>query len=169
MSAVGEVVDAEVIEGVEPVTPRQQQIADLRRLLDLLEANPDVPMPSYFGSSRYGAVRFFVGDPVEAAAVCKLIGGSWSKNDPNDSDYDADYLELRTVHGREVHVVVVVSRERVCERRVVGKKLVKKAVVVQPERTEEQYVEVDEVEFECGSLLSAAAQLQMERLAAIAS
>ena len=172
MKAIEDIIDAEVIEDIEfdaPLTPRQQQIAELRRIVDVLEANPDIDLPMDWGRSPFSEVTWYASDAVEAARICKAIGGPWSKNDPNAGDWNANNMRLRTKVDREIHVSVIVSRGLVCERKVVGKKKVKKAVVVQAERTEERYVEVDDVQFECGSLLSAAAQLTMDRLAAIAS
>lgn len=160
-----DIIDAEIVEDmtVEEVTPRQVQAADLRRLADLLEANPEIPLPRGFGANQYNRICWYATSVAEAAAVVKMFGGRWEKNDPNAGDWDADNLRMHRKLD-ELEVEVVVSRERVCEKTVVGTKRVKKRVVVQAPVYEERYVDEDEVEFECKSLLSVA---ERDRLAAL--
>lgn len=166
-----DIIDAEIVEDkteeirfAAPITARDQKIAELQWLLNTLSANPDMPMPY-----NLSTVQWYPSDAIEAAKVAKALGGKWNKNDPNESDYDAQYMVLKRKIDAEVTLNITISRGQVCERKVVGTKRVKKSVVVQQEITEDQYVEVEDVEFECGSILSAAARLDMERLAAIAS
>lgn len=170
-----DIIDGEVVEDepifIEPesLTPRQQHVAELRKLLDLLEARPDLPLPYYWGTSQWDEVWFAPANAREAANLVKAIGGKWDKNDPKKSEHDAATLKMHTVLDREVHVKVTVSREGVCEKKVVGttKKKVEKVVVAQV--TEEVYEDVDVVEFECKSLMSLADQEIMADLEAIAS
>lgn len=166
-----DIIDAEIVEGrtedlhfAKPITARDQKIAEMRWVLDKLEGNPDIPMP--YNLKR---VQWFPSDAREAARIAKGMGGKWDKNDPNANDYDAEYMVLKRKVEAEVTLDITISRGTVCEKKVVGTKKVKKTVVLQEAITEEQYVDVDDVEFECGSLLSAAAKLDMDRLAAIAS
>lgn len=171
-----DIIDAEVIEDpiftIEdetPITPRQQHIKELRDLLNLLEANPDLPMPADFGTSAWNSVTFYPETPVNAARLVKELGGRWEKNNPNNSEYDATYLRMKAKLGLELHVDVIVSREGVCEKKVVGtqKKKVQKVVVEQV--TEEVYEDVDVIEFQCKSLMSLADQKVMDELESIAS
>jgi Asp-tRNA(Asn)/Glu-tRNA(Gln) amidotransferase A subunit family amidase len=163
-----DIIDAEVIEDItEPtaLTPRQQQLSELRRLVDMLERHPEVPLPHNFGKGPYDPIGWFAKDVTEAAAISRAVGGPWKKNDPNDGDWDANNLQLTRILDRELHVRIIVSREKVCEKKVIGtekkkvKKLVTEAVY------EEVYEDADVVEFECKSLLSVAAQIELDRLA----
>lgn len=170
-----DIIDAEVVEDesihIAPValTPRQQQIKELRAFVEMLAANDDVPLPYSWGKSKYSNIQFYLTDARQAANVVKAIGGKWAKNDPNASDNDASNMILSKILDREIHVAVQVSRGLVCERKVVGtekkkvKKLVSEAVY------EEVYDDVEKVEYECGSLLTAAAKLDMAQLEKAAS
>lgn len=152
----------EKVEYITMPTPRQIKLAEMRHLLDELEANPEIAWP-------YGLreVVFYPKDPVEASNIVKKLKGPWEKNDPKKGDYEAQYMVL-TSKGLEIDKRVIISRGEVCEKKVVGKKVVKKSVVVTPAVTAEEYVEVDDVEFECGSLLSAAMRIEMATLDALA-
>ena len=160
-----------IIEVDEPaeVTPRQVFLAELRHLLDILEANPELPLPYEVGESPWNALRWYPQTPAEAAKLVKALGGRWEKNDPKSSEFDATHLVMKAQLGRELHVRVTVSREGICEKKVVGKETKKVTKVVQPQVTQEVYEEVDVVEFECKSLLSLADQATMAELEAVAS
>ena len=167
-----DIIDAEIIEEIDldtPLTPRQQHIKELRDLLNLLEANPAIGMPSDFGTSAWSRVTFMPSNAVDAANLVKALGGRWEKNDPNKSEFDATYLRMKAKLGLELHVEVLVSREGVCEKKVVGteKKKVERVVVKQV--TEEVYEDVDVIKFECKSLMSLADQKVMDALESIAS
>lgn len=166
-----DIIDAEIVEDpteelhfAKPITARDQRLAELRWVLDKLENNPDIPMPHTLRT-----VVWYPFDAREAATIAKRLGGKWDKNDPKSSDYNAEYMVLKRKVDMEVTLDIIISRGTVCEKKVVGKKKVKKTVVLQEAVTEEQYVDVDDVEFECGSLLTAAAKLDMGRLEDIAS
>jgi hypothetical protein len=165
---MSDVFDAEVIED-EPVTPRVQLLNELRQVLDLLEANPDLPLPRGVGESKWSSLSWMPSGPVEAAKIVRALGGRWEKNDPNKSEYDATYLRMQAKLGLELNAEVVVSREGVCEKKVVGTERRKVERVVQPEVTEEVYADVDVIEFECKSIMSLADQKVMAELEAIAS
>ena len=164
-----DIVDAELIEDEAPSTPRQQFLAELRGVLDLLEANPDLPLPSDIGQNAWSRLSWYPSSPVEAAKVVRALGGVWSKNDPNTSEFDATHLIMKAKLGLELHVDLVVSREGVCEKKVVGTERRKVEKVVQEQVTEEVYEDVDVIEFECKSILSLADQKVMDELEAVAS
>lgn len=157
------------IDAETEVTPRTQLLNELRTVLDLLEANPDLPLPRGSGKTAWDALTWYSSNPVEAAKLVRALGGRWEKNNPNESEYDAMYLRMRAVLGLELHVDVIVSREGVCEKKVVGTERRKVTKVVQPEVTEEVYADVDVIEFECKSLMSVADQAVMAELEAVAS
>lgn len=164
--------DAEIIEDLEydeAATPRQQHLRELRGLLELLEANPLLPLPHNIGRSVWDELTFYPEDPVEAARLVKALGGKWTKNDPNASEHDATYLRMHTKRGRELCIYLVVSREGVCEKTVIGTEKKKVERVVQERVTEEVYEDVDVIKFECKSLMSLADQKVMDQLEAVAS
>lgn len=167
-----DIIDAEVVEELhidEPRTPRQQFLHELRGVLDLLEENPEIPLPTYIGSSVWQPLTWYPGNPTQAATIVRALGGKWAKNDPHKSEFDATYLRMTAKLGLELHVDLLVSREGICEKRVVGteKRKVEKVVVAQV--TEEVYENVEVVEFECKSIMSLADQKVMDELEAIAS
>jgi len=153
----------------EPITPRQQFIFELRNLLTLLESDPKLPLPHDVGANHWSPLTFFPSDARQAANLVKALGGKWEKNDPNKSEHDASYLIMNAQLGMELNVRVIVSREGVCEKKVVGteKRKVEKVVIAQV--TEEVYEDVDVIKFECKSLMSLADQQVMAELEAVAS
>lgn len=150
-------------------TPRQQMIHELRLILDLLELRPDLPLPRDVGTSAWNPLSWYPADAPEAARLVKALGGRWEKNDPNKSEFDATYLRMKSKLGLELHVDVVVSREGVCEKKVVGTERKKVERVVQEQVTEEVYEDVDVIQFECKSLMSLADQKVMAELEGLAS
>jgi len=95
----------------------------------------------------------------DAVKIAKGLGGKWDKNDPSKSTYDADWLVMSQKRG-VLNLKLIVSRGQVCERKVVGteRKKVTKYVEVEVEEL------VDIVEYDCGSLYSAAEKAAMARL-----
>ena len=164
MSALERIIDAEVVEDITETTKRQEYVRGLRMVADLLEAHPEVETPNGFGESKWSPVTWFAGSVGAAAAVQRAIGGRWEKNDPNESDYASEHLVLIRKLGEELNIRIIVSREKICEKTVVGterktvRKLVSAAVYADVEE------DVDKVEIKCGSLLSAADQAALEKL-----
>lgn len=149
----------------ESLTPRQQFIDEMRRVLQVLEDDPTLPLPDGIGSSRYSPLSWYAGSTKEAARVVRALGaGGWSKNDPNKSEHHATYLIMEKLVERELYLRVMVSREGICEKKVVGKKTEKVRRLVQEAVYEEVYEEVDDVKIECGSLLSVASKQEMSEL-----
>lgn len=168
-----DIIDAEVIdEDVifdEPLTPRQQLLHELRGVLDLLDAHPELELPQDIGRGSWSALSWHPSSPVEAAKIVKALGGRWEKNDPNKSEFDATYLRMKSKVGLELHVDLLVSREGVCEKKVVGTERRKVERVVQQEITEEVYADVDVIKFECKSIMSLSDQKVMDELESVAT
>lgn len=164
MSAIEQVIDAEVVEDITETTKRQEYVRGLRMVAELLEAHPEISAPHGFGETEWGHATWFAGSVGEAAGIQRAIGGRWEKNDPNTSDYNSEHLVLTRKLGEEMYIRLIVSREKICEKTVVGteRKVVRK--LVSAAVYEEVEEDVDKVEIKCGSLLSVADQTVLERL-----
>lgn len=147
---------------------RQETIDGVRRMLDVLEANPNIPLPSYLGQNHYERVQWYVASPIEAARLVRALGGKWDKNNPKDSEYDAEYLVMIATIWDTTSVRVVVSREGTCEKKQVGttRQMVTKEIV--PAQTEFAYEDVPVYEYECKSIMSLADQALMDELESLA-
>jgi hypothetical protein len=126
----------------------------LRAVADLIEAHPDLPLPSVFayqGSQKVDVSWQLMNNEatkqVQRAAAVQIVqtlGGSWDKSawdDRFDLSTERDGLDLK----------ILSARDQVCERIVTGVETVTvPAVEAQPERTEEREV----VEWRCEPLLA---------------
>ena len=126
-----------------------------RAVAALYDAHPDLP-PAYvtvYSHTPHAAdVNWYLtigkhkdGDQrAIARSIVSTIGGTWDK--------DLDGEQARFTQARDgLKFTVLVAREQVCTRRVVGTETVTMpAVEAVPERT----VERDVVEWDCGSLLA---------------
>lgn len=101
----------------------------------------------------------------DAAKVLKTLGGKWAKNDPNNGEWDAANMVMKS-EAMGVRLTIVLDRGAICEKKVVGTKEVQKKVVLSEET---RTVKEDVFEYECKSLLSAAQQVEMDKLAELAS
>jgi hypothetical protein len=128
------------------VNAREEYIARLRKLADLLEETPGLIMPYDINKDE---IRFFPSGAKETAATARLFPSSWSKNDPKKSTYDASYYKL-TGAWEGVAVVVLEDRAAVCERVQVG------TTVVEHEAAEAYTEERPVYEYECSPLLAKA-------------
>lgn len=137
---------------------RQQQIESLRKVLDVLEADPTLPLPYSVGKNQYDNLKFFTTSAKEPLTeVRKLIrafGGKWDKNNPKSGEsYDENYATFTaTLEG--LHVQIIAPRTATCERVQVGTKVEKRPVTVQEAVIEVQDVEVPQYEFKCEPLFS---------------
>lgn len=129
-----------------------------RAIADFIDAHPDIPPPfaSVYDHLPHKAdLRWYLhingkGDETvqreTAQAILRAIGGKWSKDfDERDATFEQerDGLSLQ----------VIVKREAVCERRVVGtERVTLPAVEAQPERTEVREI----VEWDCSPVLAEA-------------
>lgn len=146
---------------------RSKHIQAIRDTLDILEANPELPMPWHSGSSEWRWMIFFPSSPRIAANLVKAFGGKFEKNDPKKSGYDAANLIMKGVNAAGLHIEVIISRNGICEKKVVGTKKQKVIKVIAPERTKEVEEDVDVVEFTCTSLLSLADQAVVDEIEAL--
>lgn len=170
------IIDAEVVEDEPtgtinydaPITNRQGTVRYLRGLADFLEKHPDLPAFQEFPEDDYmtadqhdeqnsAKLNVFADNAEQAAQIVKTIGGSWDKSIPTTSD---QYMIFTGRLARR-KVRVWVNREQVCTPKVVGKKTIQK-----PTATTYEEVEVDDIEYECGSLMSAAMQEKLARIPA---
>ncbi|TIH33823.1 hypothetical protein [Subtercola vilae] len=144
----------------EPVERNEVEnfLDDLRFLAEWREANQDDWGAVLFPSDCYSRFSIHAMDASTAADAVRRIGGKWDKK----TDFKGQYMVFTGKLGT-CKVDVWVSREQVCTPVVVGKKTIKR-----PETTYID-VEVDDVEYECGSLMSAAAKLDLAKLEALAS
>lgn len=127
-----------------------------RAVADLIDAHPDLPPPFtsvYSHTAHEADVKWYLhinsfGDEARqreaARSIVRDIGGKWDKGFNDD---DAQFTQTRD----GMHMLVVVKREAVCERRVIGiETLTLPAVEATPERTVDREV----VEWDCSPVLA---------------
>lgn len=131
---------------------RVDYIDGLRQLADLLQENPEVPLP-YTGSDNHGRLNWILvtGDNQRAqlAAIARALPGKVEKGVRGDSfDLKGQLAGL--------HVQAIADRDEVCTRVVTGTSEVTKTIpdpdVQVPLVTVTETVET--VEWVCGSLLA---------------
>ena len=126
----------------------------LRQLADLLDTNPDLPIP-FTGSDDMAPISIhslgYGDDDPKAtlATIARLLPGTVTK------EVDSSYYRINgTLSG--LHVQATAYRDAVCERVVTGTREVTvpatPATPAQPEHTQT----VEDVEWVCGSLLAEA-------------
>jgi hypothetical protein len=133
---------------------RAEYVAGLRALADLLEANTDVPVPTY-GADRWQPIRWVITGESAAeqkaaiAAVVRAVGGTWAKRSTGKND------DLFTFDGRlaGLYLDILTHRETVCRRVVTGTREVTATI---PPATKEVTVTEDIVEWICEPLLAEA-------------
>lgn len=153
----------------EPTDERAAYFAAMRKLLDLLEEHPELPTPHWFGSSEWDRLSWYPGTPRAAANLVKALGGRWSKNDPKTSEFAAGHLVMKAALDDALFVELTVSREGVCEKKVVGTERVEVEKIITPAVKATVTEDRDVIEFECKSLLSLADQELLADMEAIAS
>lgn len=103
--------------------------AALRALADLIEQN-DLPAPNTFTNG--GVIDWYVlfgGDEAARVAdIARRIGGTWAKNDPNESDHDSAYYQISRPFIDGLSLRITAYREQVCERVQVGEREVTREV-----------------------------------------
>lgn len=147
--------------GTQSPSTKRTMPETFRAVADLIEAHPEIPLPYvsvYDHSPDRADLHWYLhinaraadaeDQRAKAAAIVKAIGGKWRK------DFDSDEASFRQQRdGFNMGVVVV--REAVCERVVVGEETVTiPAVEAQPERTTTREI----VEWRCEPMLSEAAR-----------
>ena len=129
-------------------TTRADFIAGLRDLADFYEAAPDFPVPfeaKFDDSSQYHLHG--IDGPDQLATLTRMLGGRRTK----DADEHAVHITRR--FGPGVVVELYVSREEVCERRVVGTETVEVPDPDAPKITIEREI----VEWVCAPVLGGGA------------
>ena len=109
------------------MTDRDSKIADMREMLDYLEARPDVPMPYLMSINAFAGAD-------DLGKIAKAMGGV-------DKDIVGDSFFLRRTFG-SLSLDVNFPRDEVCERRVVGTKTIAAKAAVPMH-------EVDVYEWDC--------------------
>lgn len=128
---------------------RPGYIAGLRQLADILEAHPDLPLP--YGGTTTSELLWIANSRQDhkqvAATFARTIPGVVAKQ-PRGTDLDL----IGRIAG--LHVQLIVDRDAVCERVVVGSETVtvpaRPATEATPEQTETREV----VEWRCASILT---------------
>lgn len=95
---------------------RAEEIASARKVLDFLEANPEVPLP--FEISRHRDWQIHGASKTDAIALAKAS----SRIEKTEVDRLGAMKYTATIDGRPLSMFV--PREEVCERRVVGEKTI---------------------------------------------
>jgi hypothetical protein len=133
---------------------RADFIKGMRALMDILEANPDLPLP-YQGATTAMTFHYLGGEDArrDLASAARLIPCSWTKHAKEYDDGPA-YLDLAgKLHG--VKIELTAYRDDVCERVVVGTEEREVEEVVQPAVTAKVTKRVEKVEWRCGPIMSA--------------
>lgn len=124
---------------------REDFIQALRDLADFFEQHPDVPAPRWQQSISLFAS--YANPKADMAAVARAMGSA-AKN------YSDELVTLRKPFGEWLELTMHANRDEVCERVVVGTKIIpaepKRIIPAQPARTE------DIVEWHCTPLLEVA-------------
>ena len=129
---------------------RDEYTKGLRQLADLLDANPDLSLPTQ-GADDWSPIDFYFtygeDDKKALANFARIVPGTLNK------DIGETFYKI-TGNLVGLHIRALAYRNEVCERRVVGKttKVIPAtpAIDAEPERIEF----VDDVEWVCGSLLA---------------
>lgn len=153
MTPTAECVETQQVNE-QPAT-RRAYTAGLRRLADLLDDLPDLPLP-FVGSVDGSTVSLnFLGDKDAREAMTRarrLIGGQWTKVVTESAEY-GDYLRLKgQIEG--LHVSLVAYRDSVCRRVVTGVREVTREVPDPDAPTVTLTETVEDVEWDCGPLLA---------------
>jgi hypothetical protein len=140
---------------------RAGYIAGLRKLADVLEGHPEVPLPSA-GQTRSSAmsIPFYGGTREEMAAAKRAIPvGTWSK-EVWDGESGSSYFEL-TGRLEGLSLKLATYRDQVCTRVVTGTREVTKTVKDPDALAQVSEVEitetVEDIRWDCGPLLAPAA------------
>jgi hypothetical protein len=118
-------------------------ISGLRQLAQVFESNPDMPIPGWSQEITIWPDKL-EDSKADAKKLLEVLGGTEKKYD--------NLFELSWNFGQMLKLRFLTYRENICERVVVGKKV----IPAQEERVipaTEEYVE-DIVEWKCSSILA---------------
>lgn len=140
------VVTAEMTEKAQK---RTSFINSLREYATLLETHPEVPAPNY---NQY----FYMHDCTKEQLAAAATAGIKAEKSYTDENFSLILrLGNRDRWSSDINLYFSTKREEVCERVVVGKKLVPEKIIPEqhtPSRIEPAH-EVDVVEWKCSPLL----------------
>lgn len=129
-----------------------------RAVADFIEAHPGIPTPYtsvYDHQPERADLRWYLhindkGDEAfqrdAAKAIVRAVGGKWDKEFNDD---EARFTQVRD----GLYMLVVVRREAVCERRVVGTETVTLPATPAEPALPERTVEREVVEWDCSPVL----------------
>ena len=131
------------------MSAREDYIAGLRALADLLAQHDDLPLP--LDGQEHTSIGWNLLSDTDArdaaAEVIRSVGGSWDK-----VPIGTQMHYRRKLHGLHLHVVV--TREAVCERVVTGTETVTRLVPAPDAPMVEVTETVETVEWVCQPLLA---------------
>lgn len=139
---------------------KDERVAALRKMADWLEAAPlDLPIPhQLFGQVYSGrmegpnGIKYDLDSTVGMALIANAAGNV-------DKEVNGSHFKLVRDFGGGIKIEWVAYRETVCEKVVIGKKVIpaepERVVAATPEREE------DVVEWKCPSLLKASQSIEM--------
>jgi len=132
---------------------RTEYTEGLYALVDLLNNNPDLPLPFVYGSGPLSASWYLhingmdlIEQKAAAASIVTTLGGKWDKaqwDERFDFNQDRDGLKLG----------IVVARDAVCERVVTGTHEVIVPATAATAAVPGHVETVEDVKWVCGSLL----------------
>lgn len=116
----------------------------LRRLADLLDANPELPTP-VIEARWHSYLSTSADDPVaEVQRIRRALGGTWNKNAQGGTFW-------LTRREGQIELTIFADRNQVCRRVVTTETATIPAAEAQPERVETREV----VEWDCTPVLAA--------------
>lgn len=127
---------------------RENFIRGLREMAQFLEANPDTDPTTYPGNGREFSV-YDRHEKSDAAMLAKLMGKC-------DKEFTSEQFVLSKTFGGEggPRLAFYFMRATVCERVVVGQKVIPAQVVPAKEEYTLPEVVIDEVEWRCNPILA---------------
>lgn len=132
-----------------PTTGRAAYTDGLRKIADLIDEHPELPLPFYGADGN--SLSWFVYDTAHLALLLDAMEGQRHK------DYGTYFADVKG-HVAGVLVEAHIPREQVCERRVVGTETVElpdpEALAAVPKIA----VERDVVEWTCHPILAGVAE-----------
>lgn len=137
------------------MSTRDEAIRGIRMLADLLEQNPDVPLPYQLGGGSNITFMFLAGEGARERMVklARLIPGRLTKAVSGSGEY-GHYFDLEGKLAG-IDVLLTAYRDQVCERVVTGTREVTRTIPdpAADVPTIEVTETVEDVEWVCGPLM----------------
>jgi hypothetical protein len=135
---------------------RAGYITGLRALADILEGNPELPLPWQGTPSSPLTFHYLTGENPRRgmALAARVIPCKWAKSEQESQDGRLAWLNLDgQLHG--LHIQLDAYRDAVCERVVTGTVDREVEKIITPAVTEKVTETVPVVEWRCGSIMAA--------------